>query len=120
MALIERLMGVDEATHGSKVPVHAFAATLRERARTRLDNPRAIAQIDALLPQDNPERGTVADPLRPADLTEANALLTSITSAGNATAQLARATLIDDVLLLAEARAPEYDTPAKVRTKLGL
>lgn len=83
MALIERLMGVDAATHGSKVPVHAFSATLRERARGRLDNP-------------------------------------SITSAGNATAQLARATLIDDVLLLAEAAAPEYDTPAKVRGKLGL
>jgi hypothetical protein len=112
MALIERLMGVDEGVHGSKVPVHAFAALLREVARTRITGGVAVTELNGLLP--------AADPLRPADTSEAQLLLTSITGAGNATAQLNRAGVIDDGLLLAEHRAPGWDTPAKVRTKLGL
>jgi len=112
VALIERIMGVEESVHGAKVPVHAFSALLRERARGRLTNTEALAEVNALLPAE--------DPLRPADTTEASALLTSITGAGNATAMLNRATLIDDAFLLAEAAAPGWNTPAKVRAKLGL
>lgn len=111
MALIERLFGFDEPVNGPKLPVHGFAAVLRERARGQLTNAAAQAQVDALS----------GEPLRnPADTSEALALLNSITVAGNAQAQLNRAVLIDDVLLLAEARAPAYDTPAKVRARLGL
>ena len=120
MALVERLMGVDEGVHGSKIPVHAFSALLREVARGRLTGALAVTELDALLPQDDPANGRVADPLRAADKTEANALLTSITSAGNGTAQLNRAGLIDDTFLLAERGAPAWNTPAKVRAKLGL
>lgn len=111
-------MGVEEDVYGPKLPVHATSALLRERARGQLTNAAAQAALDAL--SGEPLR-SAQDVNGRADTTEALALLTSITSAGNATAQLARAGLIDDVFLLAEdGRVDLYATPARVRTRLGL
>jgi hypothetical protein len=39
---------------------------------------------------------------------------------GSATARLARVTEIDHILLLAESRAPGYDTVALVKSRLGV
>lgn len=117
MGLIERIMGVEEEVYGPKIPVHAFSALMRERARGFLNNTSAQLAVDS-----------IAEPLRTApdvngrtDTAEALALVNSITGAGNAQQQLNRATLIDDVLLLAEnGRAEDYATPTRVRTRLGL
>lgn len=108
MALYERLMGWTEADR--KIPVHQFTATMCEFGRSRLTGAQAQAIINAIS----------GEPLDAASVTEATTLLATITSAGNATARLARAREIDDALLLAETRAPGYDTPALVRTRLGV
>lgn len=105
MGLYERLMGLDPV--GPKLPVHQFQATLAEFGRGRLTGPQAQAVID-----------TFSDPLTPAEVTEAQTLLATIT--GSATAKLARCVEIDQVLMLSEVHAPGYDTPAAVRTRLGV
>lgn len=112
MPFVERLMGVEVDVNGSKLPVHPTSALMREVARGRITGAQAVTELDALLP--------ATDPLRPADKTEANLLLGQITSAGNVTAQLVVAGRIDDQFLLAESGAPGWNTPAKVRAKLGL
>lgn len=108
MALYERLMGWTEADR--KISVHQFTATMREFGRSRITGAQAQTVINAFS----------GEPLDAPSVTEAQALLATITSAGNATQRLARAREIDDVLLLAEVRAPGYDTPAQVRARLGV
>ena len=112
MALYDRLMGVESGLGGpsGKIPVHQFRATLAEFGRGRLTGAQAQAIISAV-------SGT---PLTPSEVTEAQTLLATITSQTNATTKLARVTEIDDVLMLAEVRAPGYDTPALVKTRLGV
>lgn len=105
MALYERLLGGDDV---AKIPVHAFQATLAEFARGVITGAQAQAIINAVS----------GAPLSPEDVTEAQALLATIT--GSTTAKLARAALIDHVLLLADIRAPGYDTPQALRTRLGV
>lgn len=111
--LVERLMGVN--TDGRrKVPIHQFQAAAAEWARGRMTAAQAIAMFE----------------LTAAEQTEAQALVATVTSiaiAGTAVQQAdarARQALrmqeIDHVLLLAEAQVAPYDTPAKVRTRLGL
>lgn len=105
MGLYERLMGVDPLP---KIPIHQFQAIMAEFARNRLTGAQANTVIDAIS----------GEPLTAGERTEATALTNTIS--GSATAKLARAKEIDDVLLLAESRAPGYDTPALVRTRLGV
>jgi len=105
MALYERLIGGGEV---AKMPVHQFVATLGEFGRGTITGAQAQAILVSV-------SGT---PLSAEDITEAQALLATVT--GTATAKLARASLIDHVLLLAEAGAPGYDTPALVKTRLGV
>ena len=106
--LYERLMGWTE--DDAKIPVHQFQATLAEFARGVITGPQAQSVIAALS----------GAPLTAAEVTEAQTLLTSVTNAGNAAARLARAKLVDDVLLLAETRVPGYDTPTLIRSRLGV
>ena len=105
MGLYERLMGLDVAP---KIQVHQFQATVGEFARGRLTLAQAQAVIDTLS----------GAPLSASEITEAQTLLGTVT--GSATAKLARAKEIDDVLLLAEELAPGYGTPALVKTRLGV
>lgn len=103
---VERFMGWQE--QDAKIPVHAGQAILAEFARGNLTGAQAQAAVVAVS----------GAPLTAAEITEAQALIGSIT--GTAAAKLARVSEIDHVLLLAEARAPGYDTPALVRARLGL
>jgi hypothetical protein len=102
MALYDRLLGLS----GDKIPVHQFQATLAEYGRSRLTGQQAQAIIDSI-------SGT---PLTAGEVTEAQALLATVT--GSATARLARVAEIDHVLMLAEVRAPGYDTSALIQTRL--
>jgi hypothetical protein len=104
MGLYERLIGVEQ----DKISVHAFSAIMAEFARTRLTGQQAQVAIDQVS----------GSPLTPAEVTEAQALVGTIT--GSATAKLARAKEIDDVLMLAEHRVAQYDTPAELRARLGV
>lgn len=106
MALYERLMGWTEAD--AKIPVHQFTGIMGEFARGRLTGAQAQAAIVSVS----------GAPLEPESVTEAVALLATVTGAGNATARLLRALEIDHVLLLAEVRAAGYDTPAAIRARL--
>jgi hypothetical protein len=104
MALYDRLMGLG----GIKIPVHGFQATLAEFGRGQMTGAQAQTAIGFM-------SGEV---LTPAEVTEAQTLLASIS--GNVTAKLARVVEIDHVLLLAEQRAPGYDTSAAVKVRLGV
>jgi hypothetical protein len=97
-------MGLEEP----KISVHHFQAALAEFARTQITG----AQAQALIEQSS------GAPLSASEATEAQALLATIT--GNATAKLARAKEIDDVLLLAEGTLVPYNTPQAVATRLGV
>lgn len=105
MGLYERLMGEDVLP---KIPIHQFQATVGEFARGRL----TAAQANAIIGQIS------GVPLTAGELTEAQTLLNTVT--GAATAKLARAKEIDDVLMLAELLVAGYSTPAEVRARLGV
>lgn len=107
MALYDRLMGL--STTEPKIPVHAFVSDMGEFGRTVITGTQAQAII-AFVSQ--------GVPLDPAGVTEVQALLATVT--GSLTAKLARVKLIEDVLILAEERAPGYDTVALVKTRLGV
>jgi anti-sigma factor ChrR (cupin superfamily) len=106
MALFNRLMGFTESD--AKIPIHGFSATLGEFARGRITGAQAQTIIVHMS----------GAPLTAEEVTEAQTLLATIS--GAVTAKLARATEIDHVLLLSESRAPGYDTPALVKTRLGV
>ncbi len=104
MPLYDRLLGLA----GNKIPVHQFQAALAEFGRNRLTQAQAQAIIEF----------SSGAPLDAAGVTEAQALLATVT--GSATVRLARVTEIDHVLLLAEIGAPGYTTVALVKTRLGV
>ena len=104
MALYERLMGIDR----NKIPVHQFSAIIAEFARGRITGPEAQVIMDAVS----------GVPLDAGEKVEVTALVGTIT--GNATAKLARAKEIDDVLMIAERNVAPYDTVAAVETRLGV
>lgn len=111
MALYERLLGRDDSGETypePRVSVHGFTAIMREFARGRLTGAQAQAGIAAIS----------GAPLLPSESAEAQTLVGTIT--GNATAKLARASEIDDVLMLGEHQAPGYATPTEVRARLGV
>jgi hypothetical protein len=103
MALVERLMGEPfepEATR--KITVHEFAAASYEVAF----GPRTVAEIKNYYA------------MTPEDAAEFDALTAKVTGTD---AQRHRLVFqIEQVFILSEMRAPFYDTPAKVRSRLGL
>lgn len=103
MALIERLMGPPFAPDASRhIVVHPFAASGYEVAF----GPRSVAQI------------TQYYEMTPEDAAECDTMIALVTGT-----DAQRHRLIfqwEQVLLLAEVRAPCYDTPALVRTRLGI
>lgn len=98
MALIERLMGLEEPG----ISVHALGAAMGEKKRGRLSN----AQIQAMFALDNAGRSELA------------ALRDRVNS------DLLTAEEVEHVLTLAEQRArlaaAPYTTAADVRVRLGL
>jgi hypothetical protein len=106
MALYDRLLGVDAVS--PKIGIHAFAATMAEFARGRITGAQAQAAITTFS----------GEPLTPAEVVEAQTLLATIT--GSAVVKLARAKEIDDVLMMGENLVTEYDTPAKLKARLGV
>lgn len=111
MALYERLLGRNDAGQAieGKIRLHGFNAVLAEFARGALTGAQANAAIDQL---------SKGGPLTASERTEAQTLVNSI--AGSATAKLARAKEIDDVLILGEFAITQYDTPTEVKTRLGV
>jgi hypothetical protein len=116
MALADRLCGVPGS---SKIPIHYFQSIIAEWARGNITGTQAQDGVTAMS----------GAPLLAGEVTEATALVTSITSipvTGSAT-QIAdgrarralRAQEIDQVLLLADGRIAPYDVPANVKTRLG-
>jgi hypothetical protein len=111
MPLYDRLCGRNDSGEDveNRFPLHSFNATLGEFARGQITGAQAQVIVNTL----------TGAPLSPSEITEATTLLATVTSAGNAAARLARAKLIEDVLILAEIGAPGYTTPTQVRTRLG-
>lgn len=103
MALFDRITGEAEP----QIPVHLVSSLMGEVARGRVTGAQAQSAIEAA-------SGARLDA---AGIVEAQALLASIT--GSATARLARAKEIDDVLVLAESRQV-YVSAAQVKTRLGV
>jgi hypothetical protein len=120
--LIERLMGInaDGTDPGGappdrpKLPVHAFQATAAEWARSQMSGAQAQTAIAAV------SQGTN---LNVAEQAEAQALVNSVPVGSTTAIQAARALRlieIEQVLLMVDQRVPPYDSPAAVRTRLGL
>lgn len=112
MGLYERLVKRNDdrspAVTG-RIPLHSFSALMAEVGRGRVTGAEAqqiITDISGL-------------PLDASEITEAQTLLQTITTLNNATAKLARAKEIDDVLLLAEGGGV-YGTPTECRARLGV
>lgn len=103
MALVERLMGLEEP----KIAVHAFFASANEIIAGAL----TTAQVKAFLAMDTPAAN------------EFDALVATAPT-GTAAINLAQKALfisrVHSVFVLAEAAVTGYNTPAAVRTKLGI
>lgn len=114
MPLVERLMGLNEdgsAPSGDpdrpKIPVHDFFAAGQELVMGRL----TVAQIKAALDMDTSEQ------------TEFDALVATAPTGTTAIATAQKAQFVESVhavFILAEGGYAGYNTPAGVRSKLGL
>lgn len=98
MALVERLMGLEEP----KIPVHEFFAAASEVERGAL----TAVQVQTFLNMDA------------AAIAEWTALAALV--AGPAASRLSVIQRFHAVFLLAENLYPQYSTPAEVRSKLGI
>jgi hypothetical protein len=116
MALIERLMGLEEP----RIPIHQFQAIAAEWARGNMTGAQAQDAI-ATCSQRFP-----GDPLAPLDsaaVAEAQALVNTVPTGSTTENKADRAIrwfVIDQVLLIASQATPPYDTAAAVRTRLGI
>ena len=109
MGLYERLLNQESP----RIPVHAFQAVAAEWARSELTGAQANAVIEAL----------TGAPLDPTAQAEAQALVAAVPTGSTATNKADRALRIheiDQILLLADAQAPGYDTAAALKTRLGV
>jgi hypothetical protein len=106
VALYDRIIGID--ADNPKIPVHAFAALMGEFARSRITGQQAQAGVEL----------TSGAPLAAGEITEAQALLATVT--GTATARLLRAKEIEDVLMLAENGIAGYTTSDEIKLRLGV
>lgn len=102
MALVERLMHDSSETEDRRMSVHTFFAAASEVERGALTNTQVKNYYNMTAP----------------DIVDYDALVALVT--GAAAARLAVIQRIHAVFILAEARAPGYDTPANVRSKLGI
>jgi len=103
MALVERLMHTPFETDAARfIPVHYFFAAIGEVIQGALTS----AQVQSFL-------GMTA-----ADIVDWDALVALIPGATAGRALYAER--IHGVFMLAEGRFPGYDTPAAVRSKLGI
>jgi hypothetical protein len=103
VSIYDRVLGVEKP----RIPVHQFQAILAEFARGRLTGAQAQAAVEQIS----------GEPLDQAEVAEAQTLLATFT--GSATAKLARAKEVDDVLLLASMLV-QYDTSASLKARLGV
>lgn len=102
MALIERLMHDDTEPTNRWIPVHAFFAAASEVERGAL----TANQVKTALAMTAP------------DIVDFDAMVALVT--GGAAPRLAVIQRFHAVFILAEGRWTGYDTPAGVRTKLGI
>lgn len=103
MALVERLMALESP----RIPVHFFFAANDERVAGNLTRQEVIDMFA----------------LDAAAITEYDALAATAPTGSSALATAQKAMFVERihaVFLLAEGRFVGYDTPALVRTKLGL
>lgn len=103
MALVERLMGIEEP----KIPVHDFFAAQSEIIAGRL----TLAQVKSYLQMDAAAQA------------EYDAIAATAPTGNTATAIANKAIFIEKIhaiFILAEELYPGYSTPAEVRTKLGI
>jgi len=108
VGLYDRLMGTSDTV--AKIPVHGFEATVGEYADGTLSGAEAQASIVALS----------GAPLDAGEIVEVQALIATVNAEVGIDAKQRRVAKINRVLLLGEARAPGYATPAEVATKLGV
>jgi hypothetical protein len=109
MGLYERILRLEEP----KLPVHAFQSVAAEWARGNLTGAQANTIIGAL----------TGVPLDATAVAEATALVATVPTGSTATNKADRALRlneIDQVLLLADAKAPGYDTVAALKARLGV
>lgn len=102
MALVERLMRDSSELDSRWMEVHTFFAAASEIERGALTNTQVKNYYE----------------MTAADIVDFDALVALVT--GTAANRLAVIQRIHAVFLLAEVRAPNYDTPSNVRTKLGI
>jgi len=108
-ALVERLMGLadDGVTPGPNISVHKFFAANHQRIEGKLTRDQVIAILG----------------ITGAEVTEYDALA-ALAPTGTTAIDIARKAMyldgVHSIFLLAEVRAPGYNTPALVRSKLGL
>lgn len=108
MGLYDRIIGTSEGV--AKIPVHGFEATIGEFADGTLSGAQAQAAIVALS----------GAPLDAGEVAEVQALIATVNAEVGVDAKQRRVAKINRVLLLGEARAPGYATPAEVAAKLGV
>lgn len=114
--LVERLMGLNDngsapsEGYNLKIPVHIFFAAAGEIIATRL----TVAQVKALVWIS----GGVA--MRTSDAAEFDSLIALAPNASNPAGRALYLESIHGVFMLAESRIAGYDTPAGVRSKLGI
>lgn len=111
MGLYERLLGIDEAN--PKIPIHSFQAITAQWAKGGMTVAQARAGIDLV-------SGAV---LTAAEEAEVQTLVNSVPTGSTTANQAARALRmaeIDQVLLLADAKVPPFDTVAGIKARLGV
>lgn len=102
--------GQPDVSVDNKIWVATFASLLDQRARDKITNTEAQAEI---------ERNSGA-PLDAAQAAEATQLINKITGIGNRALRLEYTMQVRTVLELAEGKAVPYNTNAKIRTMLEL
>lgn len=111
MGLYDRIVGRDDAGNivPNRIAPEVFAATMSEFARGQINGSQARALLEAL-----------GCPFNDGEAQEAQTLLGTIHNLSTPEAKIARYLEIRDVLFLARLRAPGYNGPSNVRTRLGV
>jgi hypothetical protein len=102
MALVERLMKDNSEPESRWIAAHTFFAAASEVERGALTSNQIQSYLE----------------MTAEDIADWNALVALVT--GTAAARLAVIQRIHSVFILAQVRAPGYDTPSAVRGKLGI
>jgi hypothetical protein len=111
MALYLRLLGTDPVN--PKIPVHTFQATVAQWAKGGMTLAQARTGLELVS----------GAPLTTAEEAEVQALVNTVPTGGTTAQQAARALRmaeIDQVLLLADAAVPPFNTEAGIKARLGV